>query len=375
MAPTNQQAKAARVKLLAGGKQPKARVARYLKSRESKLSEGPRVSLLLKGIRCSQSMGVVLKDLRSSLAPNCKLLNKNNAIVPFDTTGQQSLEFLSTKNDATVFCIASTNKKRPNNLTIGRTFDSQILDMAELGILRYKSISDYDGTVPKKRVGSKPLMLFCGDLWQHDSECTKLQNMLIDLYKGDPSKKVYSAGLDHIMVFTCVMGPDSHNNNNSNDNNIPKNAPLIHQRTYHCKLKKNPRGGTVPVPLLTPCGPDMDFTIRRTQMAAPDLWKAALKQPQGMNKKKKKVKNQSTNIFGERIGRLHLEKQDLDARQGKKVKALRRAEKATAEEEKKAVESELAQEKQELGQEFKQLYGFEEEDTDKRRSSKFGSKK
>ena len=119
----------------------------------------------------------------------------------------------------------------------------------------------------------------------------------------------------------------------------------------------------------------MDFTIRRTQMAAPDLWKAALKQPQGMNKKKKKVKNQSTNIFGERIGRLHLEKQDLDARQGKKVKALRRAEKATAEEEKKAVESELAQEKQELGQEFKQLYGFEEDDTDKRRSSKFGSKK
>lgn len=360
MGPTTQQAKAARVKLLAGGKQPKARVARYLKSRESKLSEGPRVALLLKGIRCSQSMSVVLKDLRSSLAPNCKLLNKNNAIVPFDATGQQSLEFLSTKNDATVFCIASTNKKRPNNMVIGRTFDSQILDMAELGILRYKSISDYDGTVPKKRVGSKPMMLFCGDLWQHDGDCIKVQNMLIDLYKGDPSKKVYSAGLDHIMVFTCVAGPD---NNNS--------KPIIHQRTYHCKLKKNPRGGTVPVPLLTPCGPDMDFEIRRTQMAAPDLWKAALKQPQGLHKKKK-AKNQSTNIFGERIGRLHLEKQDLDARQGKKVKALRRAEKATADEEKKAVEMELAHEKEELGQEFKQLYGFEEEDTGR---TKFGTKK
>jgi ribosome production factor 2 len=76
MAPTNQQAKAARVKLLAGGKQPKARVARYLKSREPKLAEGPRLSLLLKGIRCSNNMGVVLKDLRASLAPNCKLLNQ-----------------------------------------------------------------------------------------------------------------------------------------------------------------------------------------------------------------------------------------------------------------------------------------------------------
>ena len=357
MAPTNQQAQAARVKLLAGGKQPKARVARYLKSREPKLTEGPRVSLLLKGIRCSNTMGVVLKDLRASLAPNCKLLNKNNAIVPFDTAGQQSLEFLSTKNDATVFCIASTNKKRPNNLTIGRTFDSQVLDMAELGILRYKSLSDYGGTVPKKRVGSKPMILFCGDLWQHHGDCIKLQNMLIDVHKGDPSKKVCSAGLDHIIVFTSALGPDD--------------TPLIHQRTYHCKLKKNPRGGTVPVPFLTPCGPDMDFVVRRIQMAAPDLWKAALKQPQGI--KKKKAKNQSTNIFGERIGRLHLEKQDLDARQGKKVKALRRAEKATAEAEKQALESELANEKQELGQEFKQMFGFEEEDTDKRR--KFGAKK
>jgi ribosome production factor 2 len=360
MGPTTQQSKAARLQQLASGKQPKARVARYLKSRESKITEGPRVTVLLKGVRCSQGMSVVLRDLRSSLAPNCKLLNKNNAIVPFESTGEQSLEFLSTKNDATAFCMASTNKKRPNNLTLGRTFDSQILDMAEIGILRYKSIADYGGTVPKKRLGSKPLLLFCGELWQHDSNCSKLQNLLIDIYKGDTCKKIFSAGIDHIIVFTSVLGPDD--------------KPLFHQRTYFCKLKKNPKGGTVPVPLLTPCGPDMDFVLRRTRLATPELWKAALKQPQSIHRRnQKKNKNHSTNLFGERIGRLHLEKQDLDNRQGKKVKALRRAEKASKEEEKQDLELELAQEKQELVEEFKQTYGFEE-DTEMVRG-KLGKKK
>lgn len=348
MAPTNQQAKAARAKLLSGGKQPKARVQRYLKSTESKLVEGARASLLLKGIRCSQSMGVVLKDLRSALQPNCKLLSKNNAIIPFDTDGQASLEFLSTKNDCTVFCLASTNKKRPNNLTIGRTFDRQILDMVELGIVRYKSLGDY-ASAPKKRIGSKPMMLFVGDLWQHDSACTKLQNLLIDLYKGDPVQKIFASGFDHIMVFTSSLGPND--------------KPLINQRTYFCKLKKNPNGGGVnktPLPLLTPCGPDMDFEVRRSQMAAPDLWKASLKQPQGI--RKKKVKNQSTNMFGERIGRLHLERQEIDKMGGKKVKALKRAEKIVALEEKAALEKELGEEKDTMGQEFKQTYGFAEEE-------------
>lgn len=352
MAPTNQQHKASRAKQLAGGKTPNARVARYLKSTESKLVEGPRVSLLLKGIRCSQAMGVVLKDLRATLAPHCKLLTKNNAIVPFDTEGQQSLEFLSTKNDATVFAMGSTNKKRPNNLTLGRTFDRQILDMVELGVLRYKAIGDYGGSVPKKRIGSKPMMLFVGDLWEHDGSCSKLRNILIDVYKGDPVKKLYHAGLDHIMVFAVALGPND--------------KPLIHQRTYFCKLKKNPRSASkTPLPFLTPCGPDMDFEIRRTQVAEPDLWKASLKQPQGV--KAKKVKNRSTNIFGERIGRLHLEKQDIDNRQGKKVKALRRAEKIDKQAEKDAVEKELAQEGTELGQEFKQTYGFEESETEKKK--------
>ena len=179
MAPTQAQLKASKAKLLAGGKPSKARAQRYLKSIEPQLKEGGKSSLLLKGIKCSDAMGTVLKDMRAMQAPNVKHLTKKNQIVPFETEGQASLEFLTTKNDCALFALASTNKKRPNNLVLGRTFDRQVLDMVEFGVMRYKSIQDYGGSVPKKRLGSKPLMLFLGDNWQQDPSCQKIQNLLL----------------------------------------------------------------------------------------------------------------------------------------------------------------------------------------------------
>jgi len=241
MAPTQQQNKDAKAKLLSGGKAPKARVARYLKKHvESQLVEGAKSALLLKGISCSNALFTVLKDMRAMKAPHAKLLSKNNVIVPFDDEGLQSLEFLSTKNDCSLFALASHNKKRPNNLVIGRTFDRRILDVAELGIVKYKSIADFPGA-PKKRTGSKPMMVFVGDKWHLNSEYKRLQNLLIDLYRGDPVQKVVLSGLDHVMVFTAADGMNSQNDS----------KPFIHQRTYFCKLKKNPSGERAPLPFLT----------------------------------------------------------------------------------------------------------------------------
>jgi ribosome production factor 2 len=253
------------------------------------------------------------------------------------------------------------NKKRPNNLVLGRTFDRQVLDMVEFGVTRFKSMNDFGGAVPKKRIGSKPLMLFLGDLWEQNDTTRRLQSLLVDFYRGDPVEKLVVQGLDHIMVFSLT----------EKINTVTKtNVKTIYQRTYFCKLKRNPNGASQdnssPVPFLTPCGPDLDMVVRREQLASNDLWRAATKQPAAANKKKKK--NQSTNIFGETIGRLHMDKQDIDKLQGRKSKALRKAAMVEAEEERAAVEQELEQEKQELGQEFKRDFGFDEqrEETNKR---------
>jgi len=115
--------------------------------------------------------------------------------------------------------------------------------------------------------------------------------------------KVALAGIDALTSFTA-LGTDS-----------------ILIRNYHVQYKKS--GGRVPNVVLEPMGPNFTLTVRRHQLAAPDLWRTACKQPRGEGVKKK-VKNESTNVFGDKMGRIHLGRQDLGAMKVKRMKALRK---------------------------------------------------
>lgn len=65
-----------------------------------------------------------------------KLSRSNEAVRPFETGGEASLEFLARKADAPLFALGSHSKKRPHNLVLGRMFDFQVLDMLEFGVRR-----------------------------------------------------------------------------------------------------------------------------------------------------------------------------------------------------------------------------------------------
>jgi ribosome production factor 2 len=392
MAPTEQQIRQNKTAQLAGKKkQPKARIQRYLQSvTQSQLRElGAKQTLLLKGRNVSANMTSLLQELRAIQAPASKLLNKKNPIDLFNASGNhsssaipgmktngdggaQSLEFLMTKNDCSLFVMATHNKKRPNNLLIGRTFDRQLLDTAELGITYYKSAmrGTGDGTdTPKKRIGSKPLLLFLGDIWQNVMDYINLRSLLIDFYRGDVVDKLVVSGLDHIIVFTAAS-PTMQATTSLKDANT---KIQIHQRTYHMQLKKNPNpssdGSSIPLACLTSSGPDLDFVLRRTSWADKELASTSRIQPRSAASKNKRdssssvrsrKKNQSTNLLGETIGRIHLKKQDVDKIGGRKVKALRRAEKAERLEEQMAVENDLAHESEAIGKEFQTTFGFSE---------------
>lgn len=62
------------------------------------------------------------------------------------------------KLDTGLFVVASNTKKRPNNLVFGRVFDSQVLDMLELGVTNYKPMKDFRH--PGGIVGAK-VSAFC----------------------------------------------------------------------------------------------------------------------------------------------------------------------------------------------------------------------
>ena len=68
-------------------------------------------------------------------------------------------------------------------------------------------------------------------------------------------------------------------------------------------------------------GPHMNLTVRRSQLPSADLWKAACRQPK--KTMEKKVKNITKSSLGDKIGRIHMQKQNLDKMGTKRVTALR----------------------------------------------------
>jgi hypothetical protein len=49
--------------------------------------------------------------------------------------------------------------------------------MIEMGVSNYRSIDEFKGHA--KRTGSKPAMMFEGDVWENEEKFSKLRNLLI----------------------------------------------------------------------------------------------------------------------------------------------------------------------------------------------------
>ena len=158
--------------------------------------------MLMKGKSTSQVINETLKDLTMLSRPNCKVMTKKNDILPFEDI--LSLEFLADKNQCGLFALGSHTKKRPHNLTLGRLYDGHILDIYEFGIESHKSIESFKNAA--KGIGTKPIMLFVGDQWQNDALYTNIQNMLLDMFRGDKAEKISMRGIDHAISCTCIDG-------------------------------------------------------------------------------------------------------------------------------------------------------------------------
>ncbi|KAK3735825.1 hypothetical protein QZH41_019922, partial [Actinostola sp. cb2023] len=269
--------------------------------------------------------------LKLNMIVYLSLSRRKNVLKPFED--QTSLEFFSVKNDASLFAYGSHSKKRPHNLVLGkyttagvgypvlmvgylcnlvlgkykhqefqgfgRIFDGHVLDMIELGIVKFKSLQSFQ--TRKCTVGTKPCLLFTGEAFETDTEYKRLKNLLIDLFRGSVIEQVRLQGLEHVIQVTAVE----------------KNIFL---RSYRTVLKKS--GGRVPRVELEEMGPAFDFTLRRTRLASDDLMKSATKVPKVT--KANKVKNVGYDVFGTKTGRVHMTRQDYGKLQTRKLKGLKR---------------------------------------------------
>ncbi|XP_076801964.1 ribosome production factor 2 homolog [Clavelina lepadiformis] len=270
---------------------------RVLKKREPKIHENDKRTLFIRGGNTSETVTTALKELYLLKKPNAILFRKRNVARPFED--YTTMEFLTKMNDASLFLFGSHSKKRPHNIVIGRTYDNQVLDMIELGIENYQSLRSVNGS--KCSLGTKPCLIFSGSDFETDDELRRVKSVFTDFFRGPVVDNVRLSGLEHLIQFTAFEGK-------------------VFVRSYKVALKKS--GSRTPRIELDEMGPNMDLLVRRTHLASDDLFKKACRKPKAA--KPKKVKNVTTDVFGAKHGRVHMQKQELKNLQLRKVKALKR---------------------------------------------------
>ncbi|KAH8700991.1 putative ribosome biogenesis protein [Talaromyces proteolyticus] len=290
------------------------RTARILKKKEPKLIEPTKRTLLLHGTKCPVPLNTLLKTFHGLTNPNSVLFHKkNDNIRPFENT--DSIEFLAGKNECGIVVYGSSNKKRPNCITLARIYNAKVLEMFELLLLPG---SDGDA-IPAPNalkfemgIGMKPMVLFAGSIWEDNASGTyaMIKSVFLDIFKGEETDKIDVEGLQFLMMVAAEEPAE------------PGLSPIVHLRWYKTRTKRS--GHKLPRVELEEIGPKFDFKVGRVREADPNLMKEAMKQGKRPNEEPRTKKNISMDIIGDKVGRVHLGKQDLANMQTRKMKGLKR---------------------------------------------------
>ena len=298
-----------------------ARTARIVKAREPQAVEERKRVLLLHGTRCPLPVQATLKTFSILTKPESVQLNKKNEnIHPFEDPS--SLEFLALKNDCGVVVFGSHSKKRPNTITVSRIFDGRTLDMVELLLITAENDLNADAKL-QVGVGMKPMILFAGSQWEDTSSSDQatlfrtLRSLFLDLFQGEEIPSVDVAGLQTVLMIAAGESANSTNIDN------PANKPVVHLRWYKVETTRS-TSPKIPRVELDPVGPTFDFRVGRIREADASIMKEAMKHGRRPNEAKSK-KNVEMDLVGDKIGRVHLGKQDLSQLQTRKMKGLKRS--------------------------------------------------
>jgi ribosome production factor 2 len=252
-----------------------------------------------------------MADLFSLRQPLAKKFSKKNAIHPFEDA--TSLEFFSEKNDSSLLVFGSSTKKRPHNLTLVRTFGHKILDMLEL-ILDGESFRRMQQfRTDKVPVGQRPMLVFAGTAFESPvaNQWTLARSLLLDFFRGDASAdKIDVEGLRYVVVVSADEPAATE----------AEATAVVRLRVYLIRTRRS--GQRLPRVEVEEMGPRMDFRLGRMREPDASMLKEAMKRAKTNEERTKK--NISTSSMGDKLGRIHLGKQDLKELQTRKMKGLKR---------------------------------------------------
>lgn len=219
------------------------------------------------------------------------LMKRAHDLAPMDDASL--VEHISNKYDCSLFVVGNHQKKRPNNLVIGRMFNNHVLDMFEFTVENYRSTSDFQPADFTNDL--KPILVFQGDVFDVSDRHKRVKNLFTDFFRITDLAEVNISELRRVLVFTCrgETAPIEVRHMEASD---ISEATVVKQ--------------TVPFREVGPC---FDLVLRRDKMASSDLFKEACRQPRVQNvDKKKSDKNKFTTALGETKAKVFLQHQDID---------------------------------------------------------------
>lgn len=311
-----------------------ARSKRALEKRAPKVVENPKKALFLRYTTCSQLVQDVLADLYALRQPLAKKFTKKNDVRPFDDP--QPLEFFSEKNDCSLLLLGSSSKKRPHTVTLARMFGHRLLDMAELHIdaAEFRSLSQF--RTAKVPIGLRPLLVFAGSPFDSPlpgSEHELVRSLLTDFFRGEEAPRVDVEGLRYVVCISAEgdaaasSQPQPATASSTGPSSTAASAlagkPPIRIRSYLIHTKRSASSRRLPRVEVEEMGPRLDFRVGRTKHADEATMKEALKTARLPGDERSK-KNIETSRMGDKLGRIHLGRQDLGDLQTRKMKGLKR---------------------------------------------------
>lgn len=156
------------------------------------------------------------------------------------------------------------------------------------------------------------MMIFIGDSFESSEDMKQFKSLILDFFHIQNTDKMNLAGLDRLIQVTASTDPND------------LSRKLVTFRHFNVQKK---RGQTkFPRVVLEEVGPRLDLNFTRTTKGSRDLQVAAMKQHK--QAKIKHAKNVEMGFMGEKLGRLHMEKQDFNQIAFKKTKALGKGKRA-----------------------------------------------
>ena len=302
-----------------------AQKARQEERRAPKLIENDKHVLIFKGPSSSEIINNFFLDVYQLKKPCSHKLQRFNEIKPFDGTGTNGIDgvrFLCDKQDTSLFLTCSHNKKRPNNVVLGRLFNNELLDMFEFGLTNYASISDNKVNL---NLFAKPLLVFNGDGFDNDHELGILKNFFIDFWRQGETDTLPLETIDRVMSFTA-------------NQSIIDPVTGAHKRTIYLRVYQNKFTNSAESKMDKRAPPavnletvmSVDLELRRVHLGAQEVRKQAMKQPklpadnidQGEHVKIRK--NVTRDSMGRESGKIYPQREDLNKLSLRKFKGLRK---------------------------------------------------